>query len=295
MPMSAAPLVDTFSVAVLGFSAFERQSLASFFRLGAQRSPAFRQVDEPGLADFLIADADDPRALAAVERGRREGDTVFVGARRPAGASAWLPRPIDPMHILRELDTLVELRLALPEVVSGLMPLQMSDDDAAPLRAAREPDLPLAAEKPPRVAAALPRGGGGRAALVVEDSAVARRFLQQRLQRLGYQVDAAATAEEALQRIAQREYALACVDVVLGPAGAADGLQVCQAIKQRLGATPTAVILTTALNGASDRVRGSLAGADAYLVKPLMESAFLAALRQVDPAFEWTDEAAASV
>lgn len=296
--MSVPTLVDSFSVAVVGFSAFERQSLASFFRLAARRSPAYQQVDEAGLADFLIADADDARALAAVERGRRSSDTVFVGARAPQGASAWLPRPIDPMHILRELDVLVELRLAVPDTASGLLPLELPADDEAAPRAPAGADLPRAGPTPPldsAAAPAAPRGGGGRPALVVEDSAVARRFLQHRLQRLGYRVDAVATGAAALERVAQCEYALACIDVVLGPPGGVDGLQVCQAIKQRAGATPTAVILTTGLNGASDRVRGSLAGADAYLVKPLMEPVFIATLHQVDPAFEWADESAASV
>ncbi|HNJ83328.1 MAG TPA: hypothetical protein PKZ28_06825, partial [Piscinibacter sp.] len=79
--MSDAGFIDTFTVAIEGFSAFERQALASFFRLAARRSPAFRQVDEPGMADFLIADADHAASVAAVRRGQRVEDTVFIGAR----------------------------------------------------------------------------------------------------------------------------------------------------------------------------------------------------------------------
>ena len=36
--MSDAGFIDTFTVAIEGFSAFERQALASFFRLAARRS-----------------------------------------------------------------------------------------------------------------------------------------------------------------------------------------------------------------------------------------------------------------
>jgi hypothetical protein len=41
-------------------------------------------------------------------------------------------------------------------------------------------------------------------------------------------------------------------------------------------------------------VRGSLAGCDAYLTKPLHESEFIATLLQVDPAFEWSADASSA-
>jgi two-component system, cell cycle response regulator len=298
--MSLPPLVDTYTVAIEGFSAFERTALASFFRLAAQRSPAYHQVEEAGLSDFLIADADHAGALEAVKRGQRGGDTVFIGSHAPPGAAAWLPRPIDPMHIVRELDTLVELRLALPEPPSGLLPLlplhaPAGDPPLAGVDLLLERDsAPAAAAEPVPVPAPEPsgRGGAGRAVLVVEDSPVARQFLKSRLQRLQYRVELATSGEQALDMLAQRSYALVFLDIVLGPPGSVDGLRVCQAIKQ--GGVAARVIIVTGLDGASDRVRGSLAGADAYLVKPLMESDFLAALRTVDPAFEWADSATAS-
>jgi len=298
--MPTTPLLPSFSVAVEGFSAFERDALTSFFRLAARRSPAYHQVDEAGVSDFLIADADHAGALAAVRRGQRQGDTVFVGARAPKGAAAWLPRPIDPMHIVRELDLLVEARLAPPEPPSALLPLDLDIGAEAP---GARPDMLLpesrvapVAKRPERRARARngkPRGGSGRTVLVVDDSEVARQFLARRLRHFGYRVETAASGEQALDVLASRSFALVFLDIVLGPPGSVDGLRVCQTIKQQGGAKPAAVLLVTGLDGSADRVRGSLAGADAYLVKPLMEPEFLAALRQVDPAFVWNDEAAA--
>jgi two-component system, cell cycle response regulator len=49
------------------------------------------------------------------------------------------------------------------------------------------------------------------------------------------------------------------------------------------GGIAPAVLLVTGLSGSMDRVRGDLAGCDAYLTKPLMEDEFLAALRLLDP------------
>jgi len=304
-PTTMPAPVDTYTVALEGFSEFERTALASFFRLAAQRSPAYVQVDEPGLSDFLIADADHAASLAAVRHGQRTGDTVFVGRSAPQGALAWLPRPIDPMHIVRELDALVELRLAPPAPAEGAVPLgtgaiaavDLSRFDAEPV------DLLLPEADADFHAAALAevaptwRGGAAREVLVVEDSAIARKFLQLRLQRLGYRVQTTSSGEDALDILEHHWFAIVFLDIALGPPGSIDGLQVCQTLKQRAaqpGGAPTAVVLVTALTGSSDRVRGSLAGCDAYLTKPLMEADFIAALKQVDPAFEWSSDAAMS-
>jgi two-component system, cell cycle response regulator len=133
--------------------------------------------------------------------------------------------------------------------------------------------------------------------LVVEDSAIARKFLQQRLERLGYRVQTASSGEDALDVLDSRWFPIVFLDVALGPPGSVDGLHVCQSIKQRAakpGGAPTSVVLVTSASTSSDRVRGSLAGCDAYLTKPLMEREFMAALKQVDPAFEGNGEAAPS-
>ena len=301
--MSDAGFIDTFTVAIEGFSAFERQALASFFRLAARRSPAFRQVDEPGMADFLIADADHAASVAAVRRGQRVEDTVFIGAAAPEGAAAWLPRPIDPVHVMRALDELVELRLSAPEPPSAMMDLDPMEVDTLrggldDLPQRREPPAPAAEAAPapaPAPAASRPRGGGGREVLLVEDSPIARQFLKQRLQHLGYRVIECASGEAALDLLSRRTFEMVFLDVVLGPPGSIDGLQLCQRLKQRgaqRAGLRTVVVMVTGLDGATDRVRGSLAGCDAYLTKPLHESEFIATLLQVDPAFEWQADTA---
>ncbi|MBC7955626.1 MAG: response regulator, partial [Cytophagales bacterium] len=122
--------------------------------------------------------------------------------------------------------------------------------------------------------------------LVVDDSRVALKFLQTRLQGLGYRVHLAMGAEQAQERLASQAFSIVFLDVVLGPQGGMDGLALCQHIKRRKahpGDLAPAVVLVTGLSGAMDRVRGDLAGCDAYLTKPLMEDEFVATLRQLDP------------
>ncbi len=133
-------------------------------------------------------------------------------------------------------------------------------------------------------------GGGGRDVLVVDDSAIARTFLAQRLNAFGYQVHLANDGEQALAMCAEQAFEIVFVDVQLGDENSVDGLRVCQRLKRhprQPGSASPAVVVVTGDASASTRVRGALAGCDAYLVKPLLEAEFVAALRTVDARFEW--------
>lgn len=140
-----------------------------------------------------------------------------------------------------------------------------------------------------RAAVVARRGGGGRAVLVVDGSAIARRFLMQRLDSLGYHAHGADSGEQALVMSLQQTFAIVFLEFELGPKHSIDGLGLCQAIKQKTdhprGLEP-AVVMVTGRAGSSDRVRGSLAGCDAYVTKPLAEATLIAALADVDPLFK---------
>jgi len=274
---------EQYTVALQGFSDFERGALASFFRLAAQRSPNYVQVDRVDRSDFVIADADQRSTLQSVILAGRTPDTVFVGARAPQGANAWLRRPIDPVHIVRELDSLVELRHSSPV---GLLAADPADSGV---------DVLLGDTGPSSLWSSSEFGGldtqhgaPGPDVLVVEDSSIARRFLQVRLQRLGYRVHLAANGEGALEAIGRQRFALVFLDVMLGGPGRLDGLKLCQTIRQdprfAAGRGPRIVVIT-GLSSAADRVRASLAGCDAYLTKPLVEAEFIQTLIALDPGF----------
>jgi CheY-like chemotaxis protein len=253
-----------YTVALQGFSEFERSALASFFRLGQQRAPSYSQGQGLVESDFIIADGDAPADVAAVRDIDRLQDAIFIGAKAPAGAAAWLPRPIEPTHILRELDLLLEQRLALLD---------------------EPPQTDWVASGPDNL-----MGADGRPAqdvLVVDDSRIALKFLQVRLQGLGYRVHPALDAAQAIQLLDRQPFALVFLDIGLGD-GQPDGLSVCQHIKQRRqhpGGLVPGVVIMTGSTSSTDRVRGDLAGCDAYLTKPLMEAEFIAALQRLDPQF----------
>ena len=93
-------------VALLGFSSFERSSLQAAFRLSARRAIGYEIVDRLEDCRFAVADTDTAGFLEAVRRVRRLRSTVFVGAQTPAGAQAWVMRPLDPAKVVHELDLL---------------------------------------------------------------------------------------------------------------------------------------------------------------------------------------------
>ena len=90
--MSANPRPSACRVAILGFSDFERASLASCLRLSGQRSPAYVESASAATCDCLIVDADAPDAVAQALGARRAADAVFIGAVPPKAATAGLLR-----------------------------------------------------------------------------------------------------------------------------------------------------------------------------------------------------------
>jgi CheY-like chemotaxis protein len=257
---------------LLGFGEFERQALTSYLRLAGSRALVYKQVDSIADADFVIADADHPGAIDSVLAADRVVDTVFIGAQAPDGALAWAMRPIDPLQVFRDLDATVTLRQAN-------RPAPASSNAATPSAPANTPPSP---EPPMRRAddvAQMP------AALVVDDSEIAQRFLQRQLHALGLRTECAAHSTRALELLAAQRFDVVFLDVELGPMSEVDGLALCQHIKQTYlapgkGLAPK-VVMISAHAGPTDRVRGTFAGCDAYMAKPMDDEALTRELREL--------------
>ena len=281
--MSSVPI----PVALLGFSAFERNALASYFRLAVRRSPQYVHVLDVDEARFVVADADQSGVPELLQALGRIADAVFVGAQGPEGAASWMMRPIDPVHVLRELDTLVALR---DNPGSGPLPL-MSPSHAhlrpttigkaipAPARRAadeersRSPEERRAAAEASRQRreAAL-RPQPLKRALLVDDSELALHFLDRQLQRYGLATEWAHHSGRALELLSTNVFGFVFLDVDLGPHSDLDGLALCQQIKHRHvhpGGRPPQLAVVSAFHEPVDRVRSTLAGADIHLGKPL--------------------------
>lgn len=106
-------------------------------------------------------------------------------------------------------------------------------------------------------------------ALVVDDSPSVRKQLELELDLFKVDVDYAGTAEEALSLLNNKKYDIAFLDVVLPDK---DGFQICKHIKSKC--KNTIVMMLTGKATQSDKIKGSLAGCDDYLVKPVGRNTF---------------------
>ena len=279
-------------VAILGFSAFDRKALASYFQFKAQMRSRFERVLSIEDADLVIADADEAGVLELLQTLGRTGDALFIGAQAPAGAVAWLMRPIDPTQVLRALETLATRRdhpdsaplpLPLPAGLGrgALGTIGSASLPDSPSRRAGESADPPGAPAPSRherdeqrrrLRAALSQPQINPRALLVDDSEVALHFLRRQLAGYGLAIDLARHSDRALDLLTHHAYGIVFLDVDLGEHSRSDGLTLCHQIRHRLlhpgGRTPM-VVMVSAFHDPVHQVRGTLAGADAFLGKPL--------------------------
>ena len=115
--------------------------------------------------------------------------------------------------------------------------------------------------------------GGHRRILIVEDDPETACQLLEQLTTSGYEVDLAASGNDALRQGAACDYAVITIDRMLPDI---DGIAVMRQLRDDGVAAPFLII--SALGEVDDRVRGLRAGGDDYLVKPFSFVELLARL-----------------
>ena len=99
--------------------------------------------------------------------------------------------------------------------------------------------------------------------LVVEDEHSLREDIARKLRLSGYEVDACADGEAALEALTAERYDLVLLDLNLPKV---DGMQVLRSLRQH--DLETCVLILSARSEISDKVEGLDAGANDYLAKP---------------------------
>ncbi|MCB0407296.1 MAG: response regulator transcription factor [Bdellovibrionales bacterium] len=110
--------------------------------------------------------------------------------------------------------------------------------------------------------------------LLVEDEQKLLSFVMRGLAEHGYAVDTAATKNEAEVLAADNDYDLIILDVML-PDG--NGVDLAKWLREHEYSGP--ILMLTALNSTSDKVKGLDAGADDYLSKPFVFEELMARVR----------------
>lgn len=287
---------DTYAVAVLGFEQTEKIVLSSIFGLSARRNPRFLQApaDTPS-PDIYLVDAENPTALAQFKRlnvGRRI-PSIMIGEDDRGTGWPVLKRPLQWTRLFKAFDLAVaQTTIQRPVAQAPVRPAtQAQVDPFAPtmrITTGQRPGgvtqaIPTAA----RTASVPVKPRTGRLAavevdnvMVVDDSPAVREFMRNRLEPFSFNVDFATSGEEAVGLTASKHYTCIFLDVIMP---GIDGYQVCKIIKARKSMRPTAVVMLTSKSSPFDRIRGAMAGCDAYLTKPVDEEKLLEVISKFLP------------
>lgn len=121
--------------------------------------------------------------------------------------------------------------------------------------------------------------------LIVEDDPAIEALLAYNLEKENYKVKVAKDGEEALLMIAERQPDLIILDWMLPKVS---GIEVCRRLRQRNETKNMPIIMLTARNDESDKIRGLETGADDYINKPFsvaeLKARVKAVMRRIRPA-----------
>ncbi|HYS14370.1 MAG TPA: response regulator [Burkholderiaceae bacterium] len=247
-------------VAAFGLKPNEQSVLRSISVLSchSSRAVSFELVADGSVADLFLVDIDHGEAVSRWRASdpQQMRPVIAIETQGKSAAQKVLRRPLLASRLLAALD----------EVATNVE--RFGPRTLMPIAPPAESLLPL---DPQAAAVPHPR----QAVLVVDDSPTVRKQLEIVLRGRDVDTTLVATGEHALDAIAQREFDLVLLDVVLP---GTDGYQVCKAIKKGFGAKRTPVVMLTSKSSPFDRLRGSLAGCDNYLVKPVNQADFEAVL-----------------
>jgi len=123
--------------------------------------------------------------------------------------------------------------------------------------------------------------------LVVDDVPANVKLLEARLSAEYFDVVTASNGAEALSVCARAECDIVLLDVMMPDM---DGFEVCRRLKSNPATHYIPVVMLTALDSPTDRVRGLEAGADDFLTKPVSDVVLLARVRSLTRLKMMTDE-----
>jgi two-component system cell cycle response regulator len=123
--------------------------------------------------------------------------------------------------------------------------------------------------------------------LIVDDIPSNVRLLDARLSAEYFEVVTAASGREALQKCESQDIDIVLLDVMMPEM---DGFEVCSRLKANPKTHHIPVLMITALDQPSDRVKGLEAGADDFLTKPVDDIALITRVKNLARLKMLTDE-----
>ncbi len=264
-------------LALLGFTPFECDHIRAMLGPGTDAQVAFVQADDLASSSLAVVNADHGASVAELRRQNRLATSVMLGTAPCPGAAAQLGRAFNAAVLRRTLEGLA---LATPPVSQGVRRVQQ---ELARLGGSRFARPPAPRREKPSATMPLIEGPTPSArpvALVVDDSDIGLRQLSFHLQDQGWDWQLARSAPEALEFVAALLPRWVFIRTGLD---SIDGFHTCRMVRhgKRPAHLQPQVVLVLAQEGAVDRLRAQLAGADGVLALPLEDQATRALLTAV--------------
>lgn len=273
-----------YNILPIGFSSYEKSTIETFFRLAGRRAPHWGLTARSSEARVVLFNATSQQDVESFRSLVASWQKVILVGGSDFG-TGWpvLPRPIKLTAILGMLDALVNVEVPIPHapVMSSVTAATVATvpvSEARGLASGISNVEPMTSSK--SVTRSVARAVIGRV-LIVDDSDIALKYMQNRLRHFGYECELVHSGEEALAMVGTHSYQFVFLDVMMA---GLDGYQTCKAIKNnkaRRGPAPVVVMLTSR-GGTIDKIRGSMAGCDAYLTKPINDNRLGAVLAKFD-------------
>jgi twitching motility two-component system response regulator PilG len=266
-----------FKVGIFGLTPNEQNTLGSIFKLAAARNRQYNLVSptERPSADIILMDMDDPRALSEWKNFKANNNNIPLikvtkAVIADSSTTVHLRRPLTLKRVLETLDKVtIEAHKYVPELVVGGD--QVLDEAASAVLH----DAAQSAQQASR---------SGLRALVVDDSLPVRKSMEIQLGLFGMEIDFAETGEEALEFVKRKVYNIIFLDLMLP---GIDGYKVCKTIKSDKRSKNTPVVMLTGKGTRFDKLRGTMAGASVYLIKPVEQEKLKEVIKQFLPSITY--------
>jgi CheY-like chemotaxis protein len=309
-----------YNILTIGFSSYEKSTIETFFRLAGRRAPHWALTTRSSEARVVLCNGTTAQDVESLRSQVASWQKVIIVGGSDFG-TGWpvLPRPIKLTSILSLLDDVAHFKnnemsqsapvlprtvIVNPSMTDVFASITSQADTVAPQKSEPATIKPksikvfdtLDTVKPAPVALnkafsftplntklepiKQTSATVGRV-LLVDDSDIALKYMQNRLRHFSYECELVHSGEEALAMVATHSYQFVFLDVMMA---GLDGYQTCKAIKNnkaRQGPAPVVVMLTSR-GGTIDKIRGSMAGCDAYLTKPLNDKKLGVVLAKFD-------------
>lgn len=300
--MLAALPESVHRVAIVGFASLEQQALESFIALARTRTPSYEWVGSMEAAHFVVANGDRAGILDLLLAAQRMGDALLVGGQVREGATGWIERPIDPLRLFRALDTAVRRR----ELAQHSARLTKAGMTHAELREAWWSQAPanhepiasasgefhaLTREEQRTIERGRPRllplpvrvppGPGEPLLALVVDPHDDVWDLAKALQSHGISSERVSDSRGAFAAVQDQVFDLIVIAADLGDGSDLDGLSLAQAMKRQprpYGEACPPVFLTSTQPTPLEAAQAMLAGAEAYLHRPVAHGQLTVAL-----------------